>query len=114
MRQPKPVVTPERQLCPDRVGSPQRPTPAPAPPPKRAVVEPLAPARYKVQFTASAELHEKLERLATLMPGIELASIIDAAVSEKLERMEARRFGNSNGHLRTPRDWTNPLPLAQD
>ena len=32
-----------------------------------AVVEPLAPARYKVQFTASAELHDKLERLRALM-----------------------------------------------
>ena len=37
---------------------------APARPP---VVEPLAPARYKVAFTASAELREKLERLQALM-----------------------------------------------
>jgi hypothetical protein len=32
-----------------------------------AVVEPLAPARYRVQFTASAELRDKLERLQALM-----------------------------------------------
>ena len=32
-----------------------------------AVVEPLSPARYEVQFTASGELHDKLERLAALM-----------------------------------------------
>jgi hypothetical protein len=31
------------------------------------VVEPLAPARYQVRFTASAELREKLERLQSLM-----------------------------------------------
>jgi hypothetical protein len=32
-----------------------------------AVVEPLAPGRYKLQFTASAALHDKLERLRDLM-----------------------------------------------
>jgi hypothetical protein len=62
----------------------------------RAKVEPLAPARYVVQFTASAELRDKLERLTALTPGSDLASIIDAAVSEKLERLEARRFGKTN------------------
>jgi hypothetical protein len=39
----------------------------PAPPSRPARIEPLAPARYKVQFTASAQLREKLERLRTLM-----------------------------------------------
>ena len=60
------------------------------------VVEPLAPGRYKVQFTASARLHEKLERLQALMrsrvPEGDLAAIIEVAVTEKLERLEARRF----------------------
>ena len=75
------------------------PEPAPAPAPKAAdkppVVEPLAlaPARYKVQFTASAELHDKLQRLAALMPGADLASMIEASVTEKLERLEAKRLG---------------------
>ena len=62
----------------------------------RAKVEPLAPARYVVPFTASGELRDKLERLTALTPGSDLASIIDAAVSEKLERLEARRFGKTN------------------
>ena len=51
---------------PDSVGENcQAPPPAPAPkaPEKLAVVEPLAPARYKVQFTASAEFRDKIERL---------------------------------------------------
>ena len=39
---------------------------------EREQVEPLSPARYKVQFTASAELREKLERLTALMPGKDL------------------------------------------
>lgn len=63
-------------------------------------IEPLAPARYKVQFTASAALKEKLERLQALMrssvPDVDLAKIIDAAVTEKLERLEARRFGRTS------------------
>ena len=78
------------QLCPDTVE--QEP---PATPEKRATVKPLAPARYKVAFTASEELRDKLERLQALMPG-DLASIIDAAVSEKLERLEAKRYGKTN------------------
>ena len=60
---------------------------------KPPVVEPLAPARYKVQFTASAEFHDKLERLAALMPGTDLASMLEASVTEKLERLEAKRLG---------------------
>ena len=60
---------------------------------KPPVVEPLAPSRYRVQFTASAELHDKLQRLAALMPGADLASMLEASVTEKLERLEAKRFG---------------------
>ena len=60
---------------------------------KPAVVEPLAPSRYRVQFTASAELHDKLQRLAALMPDADLASILEASVTEKLERLEAKRLG---------------------
>ena len=60
-----------------------------------ALVEPLAPSRYKVSFSASAELHEKLERLGALMPGVDLAQIVEQAVTEKLERLEARRFAKT-------------------
>jgi HNH endonuclease len=67
--------------------------------PRPAVVEPLAPARYQVRFTASAELREKLERLQALMrssvPDGDLARLIDIAVTEKLERVEARRFAKT-------------------
>ena len=54
-------------------------------PVRPAVVEPLAPSRYKVQFTASAELHDKLERLRALMrssvPDGDLAAIVEQAVT---------------------------------
>lgn len=60
---------------------------------EREKVEPLSPARYRVQFTASAELRDKLDRLAELMPGSDLASIIETAVTEKLDKLEAKRYG---------------------
>ena len=66
----------------------------------RAVVQPLAPARYLVQFTASTELHDKLERLRALMragvPDGDLAAIIEQAVTEKLERLEAKRYARTS------------------
>jgi hypothetical protein len=68
-------------------------------------VQALAPGRYKVQFTASAALRDKLERLQALMrssvPDGDLAAIIDEAVTEKLARLEARRFGRKKTPART-------------
>lgn len=66
-----------------------------------ASIEPLAGERYKVQFTASRELCAKLKRLRALLPSaaaLDLASIIELAVTEKIERMEARRFGGARRH----------------
>jgi hypothetical protein len=64
-------------------------------------IGPLSPSRCKVQFTASAELREKLERLQALMrssiPDGDLAAVIDAAVTEKLAKLESRRFGRTQG-----------------
>ena len=72
-----------------------RPAPTvPPPPPPAGVVQPLSPARYRVMFTASAELRDKLERLQVLMQE-DLAAVIEAAVTEKLERLEAKRFAET-------------------
>ena len=64
-----------------------------------AKVEPLAPARFKIVFTASAGLRDKLERLQALMrssvPDGDLATIIEDAVTEKLERLEAKRYAKT-------------------
>jgi 5-methylcytosine-specific restriction endonuclease McrA len=107
------------ELGPDGVAASPTPSTASVPPPasylaphvtsslapasaatRSAVVEPLAPARYKVQFTASAELHDKLKRLQALLrsevPDGDLAAIIDHAVTEKLERLEARRYAKTS------------------
>ena len=66
-------------------------------------MEPLSPARYKVQFTAGAALHDKLERLQALMPGEDLAAIIEQAVTEKLERLETKRFAMTKAPRKEPR-----------
>jgi hypothetical protein len=99
--------TQSSELCPERVQpssgpvedetvTPRQPAPAPARP---AVVKPIAPARYKIEFTASAELRDKLERLRAFMrlsvPDVDLADIIEEAVTEKLERLEAKCYGTT-------------------
>jgi hypothetical protein len=80
------------ELRPGGVGSP------------RCVVEPLAPSRYKVQFTASAQLKDKLERLQALLrsevPDGDLGAVIERAVTENLERLEARRFAKTRARAR--------------
>ena len=74
---------------------------ASAPPVSPPVVQPLSPGRYRVQFTASAEFHQKLERLRALMcsrgrlRGWDLAAVIEQAVTEKLERLEASRIART-------------------
>jgi 5-methylcytosine-specific restriction endonuclease McrA len=74
-------------------------TDRPTSPPVRERIEPLAPERYKVQFTASASLKDKLERLKALMRHevpCDLATVIELAVTEKLERLETKRFAKTS------------------
>jgi hypothetical protein len=79
-------------LRPDGVASTIPLAPAPE-------VEQLSAVRFRVQFTASAELRRKLERLQALMRSQtadpDLAAVIEQAVTETLERLEARRFGTT-------------------
>jgi len=89
------------ELRPDGVGQRTRGT----------SIQPLGGARYKVQFTASASLRDKLERLRALMrqevPDGDLATIIDGLVSKQLERIEARRFAKTSRPRAKP---ANPSP----
>jgi len=76
------------------VANPEAPAPA-----KPSEMRPLAPGRYKVSFTASAELRDKLERLRGLMrssvPDGDLATLIELAVTEKIEKLESKRYGKT-------------------
>ena len=71
------------------------PAPVPVPQPVKPV-EPLSPKRYKIQFTSDAALREKLERLQALTGAKDLADVIDQAVTERLGRLEARRYGQTD------------------
>ena len=114
-RQEKSQPTLGSQLGPDRVPIPP-PVPAPVGRAQPTIVEPLAPSRYKVQFTASAELNHKLERLRALMrssvPDGDLAAIIEEAVTEKLERLESKRFGKT-GAPRKNLEETDASPSSR-
>ena len=87
-------------------------------------MEPLAPARHKVQFTASDELRDKLERLQDLMrttvPDGDLGTIIEQAVSETLERLESQRFARTKAPRKslaetdaTPSSRRIPAPVRR-
>jgi len=89
----------------DRFESPLSPESAPPegslsssqPPAPRhtPTIEAVAPDRYRVQFTASARLRDKLERLRAMMrstvPNGDLATVVEEAVTEKLARLERQR-----------------------
>jgi hypothetical protein len=64
------------------------------------VVQPLGGERYRVQFTASARLRDKLERLQSLLrtdvPQGDLAAIVERAVTNEIERIERRRNALTN------------------
>ncbi len=80
---------------------------APPPPPRMrpAVLAPIAPARFKVEFTASTELRDKLDRARALLrhkiPDGDLAEVIDQAVTLLLGKLEGRRFGSTDAPRKT-------------
>ncbi len=92
---PEKVSVPILELRPDAVEAPAS-TPRASTPAPPAIVQPLSPGRYKVQFTASAELHDMLKRLQALMGSRDLAAVVQVAVTEKLERLERRRFAKTS------------------
>jgi hypothetical protein len=79
------------------------PTPATAPP-KRPEVTPLSPERYKVTFTASGQLRDKLRRVQDLMrhsiPDGDIATIFDRALTSLLEDLGRKKYA-ATGHPRT-------------
>jgi 5-methylcytosine-specific restriction endonuclease McrA len=107
-------------------GAPVPAVPCTSPPTARAgarlaTIEPLSAARYKVQFTASAELRDKLDRLTALLrsevPSGDLAVIVDKAVSGMLDRIEARRLSKVKDPRRTlatsdPSSRSRHIPAA--
>ncbi len=65
-------------------------------PTRPAVVAPLAPERYKIQFTASREMHDKLRRAQDLLrhtiPDGDISIVFDRALTLLIEELERRRL----------------------
>ena len=76
--------------------SPPSAAPRVAPPP-RAVVAPLSAEAYRVQFTASPELRDKIRQAQELLrhqlPAGDLAPILDRALTLLIAQVKKERFG---------------------
>lgn len=104
----------------------ERPVPAAFSPPvvaapalaRPAIIKPLAPERYKVQFTVSAETHEKLRRVQDLMrhsdPTGDISVIFDRALTLLLADLSRAKCGTVErpkaGHA--PRARSRHIPAA--
>jgi 5-methylcytosine-specific restriction endonuclease McrA len=113
------LAAPSVLAAPSEGGHPPHSVPARST--RRAAMEPLSEATYKVTFTASAELHDKLERLQAItrsaVPDGDMGKVIELAVTRELERLEARRFGKTNKPRKTLADTdthprTRHIPAA--
>ena len=69
-------------------------------PPQRPVVTPLAPERYRMQFTASREMHDRFRRAQALLrhavPSGDAAEIFDRALILLVDHLERQRFAQTS------------------
>jgi hypothetical protein len=110
---PKPLVPPSIRKLPV-VGTSAAPnttveTPSPAQaiftslptrlPAVRRMVSPLAPERFEVQFTASAEMRQKLQYAQDLLrhriPNGDIADVLDLALTALIKNLEREKLGAS-------------------
>lgn len=108
-RFPRPDVPPSIRKLP--TSEPFAPAVSPVTPPvvpasdsttsprQTSLLEPLSPARYKMQLTATAQLKEKLERAVRLMshrhPTGDLAHVVEKALDLLIAALEKERFGKT-------------------
>jgi len=92
-----PPVVPrvEAAVAPRAEAAPVLPLPAAT----RAVVRPLAPERYEIRFTASAEMREKLrvaqDLLGHAIPSGDLAQVFDRALTLLVADLSKRKFADT-------------------
>ncbi|HWO14487.1 MAG TPA: hypothetical protein VNN80_33510, partial [Polyangiaceae bacterium] len=131
-----PRAIPEQAAPPSRTdASPRATAPSPSPasdvrsaalgssPPMRAHVptrniEPLSAARFRVQFTADAELKRKLELARDLsrhaLPHGDLADIVARALDLLIEHLMKRRFAVRSERKRDARAPAPPPPTSSE
>ena len=70
-----------------------------APPPTRGIVQPLAPQRFKIQFTIGGETRDKLKEVQDLLRHLirngDLAEIFDRALTLLLKDARRQRFADT-------------------
>lgn len=88
--------------------------------PPRSKLEPLSPASYRVQFTASAEFRAKIERARELLshavPSGDLPALFERAIDALIERELRRRTGAGKPRkrrLQKPGSRHVPLDIAR-
>jgi hypothetical protein len=98
------------------ISSSEAPTAVINMPPAPAVLAPLAPSRYKVQFTASAELHDKITRARALLrhqiPDGDLGAVFDRAMTLLVRELERTRFAATEAPRKAVDD-TDPTPSSR-
>ncbi len=81
-------------------------SPAPAIRPGTDLVQPLSASRWSVQFTAGAELRQKIEQarelLSHALPSGDLAALFERALDELIARETKRRLGANKSRRRRP------------
>jgi hypothetical protein len=92
LQQLRAVAKNERETAP-----PSQPTTTPK---MGATVSPLGPSRYKVQLTASQQLHDKLRQAQELLrhelPSGDLSQVLERALDLLIAERMKRRFGQSS------------------
>ena len=119
-RLPAPART-TAPLVSGRVDSPGSPVPTRAPKPESprqspAALVPLAPDRFRVQFTASRELEDKLSRARALLrhqiPDGDLAAIVDRALTVLLAELERSKYAATSAPRRSLAE-ANTVPSSR-
>jgi len=101
---PTPSATPTVTSSMIAPGSTSEPARAPAPPtrPDPARLAPLSPQRWKLSLTIGAEAERALRTARDLTPGGDLARVVERAVIEYAEKLEARKLAKLKGRKRRP------------
>ena len=90
------------------------PAATPSSPPRPAVVVPLAPERYRVQFTVSAATREKLRRAQELLrhqiPTGDVSEVVDLALDLLVCDLEKKKFANLSRPRRQERGVAGVRP----
>ena len=109
-------MTPQSSL--QSVAPASDPPPGSAPPCRPAVVAPLDPERYKVQFTVSRDTYDKLRRVQDLLrhqvPDGDPGAIFDRAVALLLQELERKKLAQASHPrpARAPAPGSRHVPAA--